>query len=56
MKAVLDTSVVIASDLAPLPGELAICAATAHTHGARLSTPNADDLMGLEDLLEIAPV
>ncbi|MDQ2846082.1 MAG: type II toxin-antitoxin system VapC family toxin [Actinomycetota bacterium] len=126
MKAVLDTSVVIATDVAPLAGELAICAstlaelhfgvlvaddagvraerlrrltvlhrqfdalpiddavaasygqlaaavaaagrqprarvmelliaATAHAHGARLYPRNADDLVGLENLLEIAPV
>lgn len=126
MKAVLDTSVVIATDVAPLSGDLAICAATlaelhfgvlvaddagvraerlrrltvlqrqfdalpiddavaasygqlaaavaaagrqprarvmdlliaatAHAHGARLYTRNADDLVGLENLLEIAPV
>lgn len=126
MKAVLDTSVVIAIDVAPLSGELAICAATlaelhfgvlvaddagvraerlrrltvlqrqfdalpiddavaasygqlaaavaaagrqprarvmdlliaatAHAHGARLYTRNAEDLVGLENLLEIAPV
>ncbi|MGI8415034.1 MAG: type II toxin-antitoxin system VapC family toxin [Nakamurella sp.] len=126
MKAVLDTSVVIATDVAPLSGELAICAATlaelhfgvlvadgagvraerlrrltflhrqfdalpiddavaasygqlaaavaatcrqprarvmdlliaatAHAHGARLYTRNADGLVGLENLLDIAPV
>lgn len=124
MRAVLDTSVVLATDLAPLSGELAISAATlaelhfgvliargqatraerlrrlsilqqrfdalpiddavarsygtlaaaivaagrqprarvmdlliaatAHAHGARLYTRNADDLMGLEDLVDIA--
>lgn len=33
-----------------------LIAATAHAHGARLYTRNADDLLGLENLLEIVPV
>ena len=126
MRAVLDTSVVIATDVGPLPGELAISAvtlaelhfgvlvatdddvraerlrrlsvlqrrfdalpvdevvavsygrlaaavasagqrpraramdlliaATAHAHGARLYTRNADDLTGVGALLEVVPV
>ncbi len=33
-----------------------LIAATAHAHGARLYTRNADDLRGLDALLEIVPV
>jgi predicted nucleic acid-binding protein len=33
-----------------------LIAATAHAHGARLYTRNAFDLVGLEDLVEIATV
>ena len=33
-----------------------LIAATAHAHSARLYTRNADDLAGLENLIEIAPV
>jgi predicted nucleic acid-binding protein len=33
-----------------------LIAATAHAHSARLYTRNADDLAGLEDLVEIVPV
>jgi predicted nucleic acid-binding protein len=126
VKAVLDTSVVIATDVGPLPGEIAISAATlaelhfgvlvagdpatraerlrrlsvlqrqfdalpvddavaasygklaaavtaagrqpraramdlliaatAHAHAARLYTRNPDDLVGVEDLLEVAAI
>ncbi|PWJ55350.1 hypothetical protein SAMN06264364_10319 [Quadrisphaera granulorum] len=34
----------------------AVIAATAHAHGARLSTRNADDLRGLGDLLDVVSV
>jgi predicted nucleic acid-binding protein len=33
-----------------------LIAATAHAHGARLYTRNPDDLVGLEDLIQIAHV
>jgi len=33
-----------------------LVAATAHAHSARLYTRNAEDLRGLEELLDIAPV
>ena len=33
-----------------------LIAATAHAHGARLYTRNADDLAGLEDLVEVVAV
>lgn len=33
-----------------------LIAATAHAHSARLYTRNADDLVGLEHLVEIVPV
>lgn len=33
-----------------------LIAATAHAHGARLYTRNADDLIGIGDLLEVVPV
>ena len=33
-----------------------LIAATAHAHDARLYTRNADDLRGLDDLVEIVPV
>ncbi len=33
-----------------------LIAATARAHGARLYTRNADDLSGLDDLVEIVPV
>lgn len=33
-----------------------LIAATAHAHGARLYTRNADDLIGIGDLLEVASV
>jgi predicted nucleic acid-binding protein len=33
-----------------------LIAATAHAHSARLYTRNADDLAGLEELVEIVPV
>ena len=33
-----------------------LIAATAHAHSARLYTRNADDLVGIEDLIEIVPV
>jgi predicted nucleic acid-binding protein len=33
-----------------------LIAATAHAHGARLYTRNAADLLGLEDLIDVAPV
>lgn len=33
-----------------------LIAATAHAHGARLYTRNADDLAGIGDLLEVVPV
>lgn len=33
-----------------------LIAATAHAHGARLYTRNADDLGGIEHLIEIVPV
>lgn len=33
-----------------------LIAATAHTHAARLYTRNADDLVGVEDLIEIVSV
>lgn len=33
-----------------------LIAATAHAHGARLYTRNADDLLGVGDLLEVVPV
>jgi predicted nucleic acid-binding protein len=33
-----------------------LIAATAHAHGATLYTRNADDLAGLEDLVEIAAI
>lgn len=33
-----------------------LIAATAHVHSARLYTRNADDLVGLEHLVEIVPV
>lgn len=125
MRAILDTSVIIATDVPPLPGELAISAATvaelhfgvlvardlavraerlrrltamrhvfdalpvddavaasygqlsaavvaagrprartmglliaatAHAHGARLYTRNANDFVGLEKLVEVVPI
>ncbi|MDA8185148.1 MAG: type II toxin-antitoxin system VapC family toxin [Actinomycetota bacterium] len=33
-----------------------LIAATAHAHGARLYTRSADDLVGVDDLLEVVPV
>lgn len=33
-----------------------LIAATAHAHGARLYTRNADDLVGVGDLVELVPV
>lgn len=33
-----------------------LIAATAHTHGARLCTRNADDLVGIEHLVDIVSV
>jgi predicted nucleic acid-binding protein len=33
-----------------------LIAATAHAHGARLYTRNADDLIGADDLIEVVPV
>ena len=33
-----------------------LIAATAYAHGARLYTRNAEDLRGLEDLVDIVPV
>lgn len=33
-----------------------LIAATAHTHGARLYTRNAADLIGLDDLVEVVPI
>lgn len=33
-----------------------LIAATAHAHGATVCTHNADDLAGLEDLVDIASV
>ena len=33
-----------------------LIAATAHAHGARLSTRNASDLVGIEDLIQIVTV
>lgn len=60
-RAILDTSVVIADDVAPLSGLLAIsygrlAAATAHAHQARLCTRNPADFAGLEDLVVIEVV
>ena len=63
---VLDTSLLIATDVAPLPGSLAVStislaelqfgvliAATARTHDATLYTRNLRDLDGLEGHLRI---
>jgi len=33
-----------------------LIAATAHAHGARLYTRNAEDLIGADDLIEVVPV
>jgi hypothetical protein len=55
MRAVLDTSVVIAHDVPPLDGELLI-AATAHAHDALPYTRNGGDLRRLADHIEIVPV
>jgi hypothetical protein len=48
VRAVLDTSVVIATDVPPLEGELAVDGAVAASY-----TRNAADFVGLEDLVEI---
>lgn len=93
VRAIVDTSVLIATDVPALEGDLAISAAslaelsfgvlvatdlcgrrgrdgrqprsrvtdlliaaTAHAHSARLDTRDADDLRGLEDLVEIVTV
>lgn len=55
MKAVLDTSVVIAADIAPLPGELAISAATlAELHfGVLVTTDQATRAERLRRLLTL---
>lgn len=68
---VLDTSVLIANDLQPLPGELAISVASlaelhygvlaattadARAHQAILYTRNAADLEGIEDLIDIVAI
>lgn len=66
----LDTSVVLATGVAPLKGELAISAATlaelhfgvlliaatAHAHSAWLYTRNARDLRGTDELIEVVEV
>ena len=69
MKAILDTSVLLATNVPELEGELAISgrqprsrvmdlliAATAHAHAARLYTRNAVDLVGIEHLIDIVAV
>lgn len=33
-----------------------LIAATAHAHGARLYTRNADDLLGVDDYLDVVPI
>jgi hypothetical protein len=67
-RAILDTSVVIAADLAPIPGVVddgrqprlramdLLVAATAHAQGARLDTRNIDDFTGLEGLVGVTAV
>ena len=60
MLALRDTSVLIAVDVSELEGELAISAAsiaaTAHAHDARLSTLNTEDLVGIDQLVDVAAV
>jgi hypothetical protein len=60
-RGVLDTSVLIASDVQPLPGQLAISVISlAELHYGRLAatlyTRNAEDLRGIEDVLDIVSV
>jgi predicted nucleic acid-binding protein len=68
-RASLDTSVLIATDVAPIPGVLAISsislaepqlgvmdrliAATAHAQGTKLYTHNPEGFAGLENLVEV---
>ncbi|RFU21458.1 PIN domain-containing protein [Geodermatophilus marinus] len=48
---------VVAAGRAPRPRTMdLLIAATAHAHGARLYTRNADDLVGADELLEVVPV
>ena len=54
MRTVLDTCIVIAADVEPIPGELAISAATAHAHDARLVTRNPADFAALDGLVDVA--
>lgn len=55
MKAVLDTSVVLATGLDPPVMDLLI-AATAHAHNATLYTRNANDLVGIDHLVPVVSV
>ncbi|MEO6122471.1 MAG: hypothetical protein ABIR32_02085 [Ilumatobacteraceae bacterium] len=68
-KAILDTSVLIADDVAPLEGELAISVVSltelhfgvlvtseAEVRAERLYTRNAKDLIGIEHLVDVVAV